>query len=453
MSPQPPAQPLDPDPEQAPVEPIVAEVAETAVALSPVSPSHRIDSIDTLRGFALMGILVVNIQAFALSGFQDLDPRMGADFTGWNYVAWWVTRLFFHSKMYPIFSMLFGAGLVLMDQRANERHQRLGGLYYRRLFWLLAIGLIHAYFIWEGDILVAYAMCGAMLYPFRRMSAKVLVPLGLIGYSVLPVAALGLGELASWMEASAAAADQAGEQATEFQSAMQAIRDTLETELKGSPEQLEEEQATYRGGYWQLFRHRAPLAIGVQFAFVFILNWGFLGVMMIGVALMKAGVFSASRSRAFYIKLLALGYGVGLPMVGFTLYDAITHDFAFTRSARGPFQLFAFGSLVVALGHVGLVMTVCKLPLGQSVLQPLGAAGRMALTNYLCQSLTCGVLFFGWGFGLFGHLGRIDLVWIILVIWSVQLVGSSIWLRFFCYGPAEWVWRSLTYRRSQPFRL
>ena len=351
--------------------------------------------------------------------------------------------------MYTLFAMLFGAGLVLMDSRAELHGQRLAGTYYRRLLWLFLFGLVHAYFVWEGDILVAYAMCGAMLYPFRRLSPKLLIPLGLLGYSVVPLAETGLGYLIDWVETTAKIAETAGNEAAEWQRFVKEIWTKASAELNATPELLAEEKQIMLGGYWTLFQQRAMISAGVQFASLVLLNWGFLGIMLCGISLMKAGVITASKSIRFYVVLTLTGYLVGLPLVSLGLYDAAVHEFDLGRQLRVSVHFHELGSIFVTLGHVGLVMLICKAGLFPWATLPLAAAGRMALTNYLTQSLVCASIFYGWGFGQFGQWSRVELLLVVASIWLVQLVGSSLWLRWFQFGPAEYLWRSLTYGKRQ----
>ena len=173
--------------------------------------------------------------------------------------------------------------------------------------------------------------------------------------------------------------------------------------------------------------------------------------MLIGMGLMKLGVFSASRSRRFYWWMVGLGYGIGLPLMVFDAIELIDHKFSFDYEVMhyGVFYN-VFGSLVVALGHVGLLMLIVQSGALSWLTRRLAAVGRMALTNYLTHSIVCTTLFYGYGFDRFGTINRTGLAAIVLTIWIFQLIVSPIWLKYFRFGPAEWLWRSLTYWRIQP---
>jgi uncharacterized protein len=175
--------------------------------------------------------------------------------------------------------------------------------------------------------------------------------------------------------------------------------------------------------------------------------------MFLGMGLMKLGVFSASRSRRFYGWMVGLGYGIGLPLMVFDALELIRHGFALDYRMHGGAFYNAFGSLVVALGHVGLLMLIVQSGALAWLTRRLAAVGRMALSNYLTHSIVCTTLFYGYGLGLFGRLDRTGLAAVVLAIWILQVGISPIWLKAFRFGPAEWLWRSLTYWKLQPLRV
>jgi uncharacterized protein len=174
--------------------------------------------------------------------------------------------------------------------------------------------------------------------------------------------------------------------------------------------------------------------------------------MLIGMGLMKLGVFSAQRSRRFFWWMVCLGYGMGLPLMIFDARKLVLHGFSAEYLLHGGVLYNLFGSLIVALGHVGLLMLIVESGAWGWLTTRLAAVGRMALSNYLFDSILCTTLFYGYGFGLFGQINRIGLAAIVLMIWIFQLLVSPIWLKYFRFGPAEWLWRSLTYWRLQPMR-
>jgi uncharacterized protein len=326
----------------------------------------------------------------------------------------------------------------------------------------LAIGLVHAYLIWSGDILVMYAECGLLLYLFRNKTPRTLIILGAAALLLMVPVLLGFVAGIDYMKAVSArveAQQKAGETPRRFE---KRIHDIWTANLQGkfspSPEKQDkafnEELATYRGGYRGIVKHRA---VGLIFGQTigFLLGGLFMagGRMLLGMGLMKLGVFSASRSRRFYATMAALGYGIGLPLMIFDASQLIGHKFSFEYMFHGGFFYNAFGSIIVALGHVGLMMLIVQSGAIEWLTRRLVAVGRMALSNYLTHSIVCTTLFYGYGFGLFGTINRTGLFAIVLAIWAFQLIISPIWLRYFRFGPAEWLWRSLTYWQLQPMRV
>jgi uncharacterized protein len=430
--------------------------------VEPVSAAERFFAVDVLRGFALLGILAMNIVGFGWPMAAYANPFRGGGFVGADRSIWFFNHLVFEGKMMSIFSMLFGAGLVLMDQRAEARGARIRGVYYRRVLWLLAIGLIHSYFIWSGDILVLYAESGLLLYFFRNLRPKTLIILG-ITLSLLFVPLLvGFVSAIDYMKATTArveAQTKAGEKPTKLDTRLRDVWvNNLQAKFTPNPDKEKEawdkELAIYRGSYWGMVKHRAVSEFFGQT--VGFLLGGFLlagSRMLLGMGFMKLGVFSAQRSRRFYWWMVALGYGIGLPLMVFDATQLIAHRFSFAYATHGGILYNLFGSIIVALGHVGVLMLIVQSGALAWLTQRLAAVGRMALTNYLTHSIVCTTLFYGYGFNLFGTINRTGLAAIVLTIWVVQLLISPIWLAHFRFGPAEWVWRSLTYWRLQRMRI
>jgi uncharacterized protein len=426
--------------------PADADTVEASVRLTPVRPDERIASIDVLRGVALLGILSINIWGFALPYTVFLDPTVAGGWDGWNRGVWIVFHLLAEQKMMSLFSMLFGAGLIVMVRRSDERGTSLVAIYYRRIAWLLVFGLLHAYLLWEGDILVPYALCGLVLYPFRRLRPRTQMILGLLVFLSQVAMTAGLGLLLlSLREATGPDNDQGSGELRE-------LRQTLEDNLF-PPRDIEKQIDEHHEGYIPQFWRRASDNISLQTGdFLLWAGPRAGGLMLVGMALMQWGVFAATRSYRFYVRLMLAGYGLGLPLVAYGIHDMMTHDFDFLRQDLISGHFNYIGSLLVALGHTGLVMLICKAGLLPWLTSRLAAVGRMALSNYLTQTIICTTLFEGWGFGLFGRLNRVELLGVVAAIWLLQLIVSPLWLRRFRFGPMEWLWRSLTYGRLHAFR-
>lgn len=406
---------------------------------APVAAAERLRSMDALRGLAVLGILAVNIGAFALPDAAFYRPSVAGGFTGANFAVWLVIHVLFEMKFITIFSMLFGAGVLLMGRREDAAGVSFAGRYYRRLALLLVFGLIHSYVFWYGDILVTYALMGAALYPMRRLRPEVLIGVGAGLLCVLVPGTLLQG----------AAMMMAREGMRSVPPEPWAVE--LWSRFYPSGEQLNQQIALYRGAYGPLFWHRLGLNLEIQiFGLILFSPWRVLSVMMIGLGMAKMGVFAAAKPGAFYAKLAMAGYGVGLPLVGVGLWINLPSDFDIVRlfMIGGLFNLI--GGVGVALGHVGLFMLLYRAGVLKGAFSVLSCVGRMAFTNYLSQTVICTFLFYGWsgyGFGWFGSMDHVQLAGVVACIWAAQLIWSPLWLRFFAMGPMEWVWRVGTYGR------
>jgi len=400
--------------------------------LGPVSGKERIQSLDVMRGFALLGILAMNIGAFSMPQAAYFDPTAYGSLEGLNGWVWRIIHVLFDLKFMAIFAMLFGAGIVLAAQRAEATGKKGAAIHYRRIGWLIVFGLIHAYLFWYGDILTWYGLCGLVIFWFRKVSPRWLVVWGIVFISLTSLLLIAGGLSApSWPP--------------------QEMADTVAS-MKPSESVIQAEIAAYQGTWLEQLRHRIPVSLEMHTeTFLFWAFWRVSGLMFLGMALFKTGVFSAERSRRFYAGMVAAGVGVGIPMIMYGMnYNA-------SINWEAPYYFF-FGlqfnywaSILVAMGWIGAVMLVCKAGISR-ITRPLAAVGRTAFSNYILQTVLCTFLFYGHGFGLFGQIDRVGQAGIVLAIWILQLVVSPIWLRHFRFGPLEWLWRSLVYLQRQPFK-
>ena len=423
----------------------------------PVAAAERFQSIDILRGIAVLGILVINIEFFAYPMMVPFNPTLTGGFTGLDLIAWKFGSLFFLEKMISIFSMLFGAGVVLMYQRAEAAQRTFRGVYYRRTLWLLLIGLLHAYLFWYGDILFAYALTGLLLYPLRRKSPRLLIILAAVFLVIGLLIHIGSGLSFQMLQSEAAKAEQAsasGQELTLSQKELAEAWRQISTAFNPRPEELARETDAYRGGYGQIFRFRASQSLMMQTQGLIVRAfWRVMGLMLLGMALMKLGVFSASRTNRFYSILSVVGLGVGLPLVGYGIGQLTSHNFGFIHFF-GMGGIFNYvGSIFVSLGYVGAVMLAYKTGFLKWLQMRLAAVGRAALSNYLTQTLICTTIFYGYGVGLFGRVNRSALLAIVVAVWIFLVIVSNWWLSRYRFGPAEWLWRALTYRTRPQMRI
>jgi len=302
------------------------------------------------------------------------------------------------------------------------------------MMWLILIGLLHAYILWYGDILVSYGFCGLLIYLFRKMSARKLLIIGLIAILIGSTITFVAGwSFPYWPE--------------------EIVEDARQSWRPGE-DTMAEEVAAYRGGWQEQMVHRVPAAIGLQtFVFFAFVMWRAGGLMLIGMALFKWGILMAEASEKIYRNFLIVGLTAGITLASLGWITSEQNDWAMEYAMFWGNQFNYWGSLLLSLGYIGGVMLLCRAKGLLVIKRPLAAVGRMAFTNYLMHSVICTIIFYGHGFGLFGRVSRTWQMLIVLLIFSFQLWLCPLWLKHFRFGPIEWLWRSLTYRKTQSMRV
>jgi uncharacterized protein len=423
----------------------------------PVTRAERITSIDTLRGVALLGILLMNVIGFGLPFVAYFNPTVDGATTGANGWAYYVNWLLFEGSMRAVFSMLFGASVILLTSHAEEQRGgiRIADVYFRRTLLLIAFGVIDAYLLlWWGDILYLYGLAGLFLFVFRRQSPMVLLAIALLLFGVLEIkASLESRELLELQQAaeSIRAAAANGIAPTPAQQATLASFEEAAAMWLTTPDAVADEIAARRSGYLVNLVAFAPIVEMGESTYAYTTGlWDALAMMFLGMALFRWRIFDASRSWGFYATMLIVGYGVGITTNAWELHSQWANDFSLATLAHVP--TYDLGRGGTAFGHIALVMMLCKSGMLRALTRALAAVGQMALTNYLMHSVLGMLVFTGVGLGLFGQLERYQLYYVVAAIWLLQLIASPLWLRYFRFGPVEWVWRSLTYGERQPMR-
>ena len=423
----------------------------------PVASASRISSLDVIRGVALLGILLLNIVGFGLPyAYENPNTYGGAD--GLNLLAWQVNALFFEGTMRGLFSVLFGAGIVLMTRRAEARGAGLAvaEIYFRRNLWLIAFGVVHAWLLlWTGDILYIYGIAGLFLFSFRNLAPRTLVILGILVLSSVSAKDIYAYVTLSETYAAARAAQTLSDSGEELDEDQQDAIEKLQDEIDGwnpDDEMIQEEIVGKQGGYFSNIATNAEGIVRRQSYTLYMYNfWDAAGMMLIGMALLKLGVLNAERSTRYYLGMIAIGYGIGLSVNAYEIDLLMSSHFAPLQSQQA-FLTYDVGRLPVTLGHVGLVMLICRRDWLRWLTSRIAAVGQMALTSYVAHTVICAFIFFGIGFAMFGELQRYQLYYIVFGIWVFQIIVSPIWLKHFRFGPLEWLWRSLTYNQRQPMK-
>ena len=396
--------------------------------IGPVSSRERIEVLDVLRGLAVGGILIGNIQWF--SGYGMMPPSLAAASPIYDQVTHFIVHFLIEGKFYSIFSFLFGVGFALQIARAEDRGDTNASVFKRRLGWLLVIGLLHAYLLWAGDILSVYALVGFVLLLFRRKSnesilrwAAVLVAVPVVTYVILYIAFVAFAPPDAI----------AGFDASQLERWNTSVREVGE------------------GGYLQnVSGYNLQYIVGRNMGLIIQMRLPkILAMFLLGMYAYRRGVFQdVSAHRRLIRKVMV--YGLALGVIGNVLMAALAGNEApFPPSPAALIGVigYAFGVPSLALGIIALVTLLWQKADWRRGLSYLAPVGRTALTNYLLQTVICVTIFYGYGFGMFGKVGALLATLTAVAIFLVQIAVSSLWLRYFAYGPVEWIWRQLTYRR------
>jgi uncharacterized protein len=423
--------------------------------LTPSKALDRIQSLDVMRGIVLFGILLMNINGMALAHAYG-DPTVSGGSTGWDLYTWITTNMLFEGTMRALFSLLFGAGMFILLDRLEKKGAgiKAADIYFRRLMWLLVFGLIHAYLIlWTGEILFSYALMGFFVYSFRNMAPKKLIIVAAILFSAGTVWNYADYKSDVKFMDNVATAEQ-------FKAEGKALTDELKTakvkwedlQKERSPQAVAEYNANMKKNYFGVVAFLAPINMHFEKYYFYRYDvWDILSMMLLGIAFFKLKLLSAVKSYRFYGLMMGVGYSIGLSVNYYEVQMIIDNNFSLLSFSKSNIT-YDLGRVAVAMGHIGTIMLLCKLPVLALFKKALGAVGKMALTNYVMHSVFAMFLFTGAGFGLFGEFSRHELLYIVFSIWIFQLIVSPIWLKYHNFGPLEWLWRNLSYQKRHALK-
>lgn len=405
---------------------------------APSASTNRIVAIDLLRGFALLGILSMNIMSFSMPDAAYSNPTLyGGE--GINLLVYGFVHIMADQKFMALFSMLFGASVMLLLSKSAQQGKKATRVHYVRNGWLLFFGLLHGIFVWQGDVLLVYALCSFFLFFFKNLKPSLQISLGLLVFFLPSLLSVFVSTQLSSLDLEA--------------------QQVLSRNFTPSAQELAEDIAVHKGAYAEQLSYRFD-SEETSSTTQDLLDVSFLleafarafGMMLLGMAFYTLGILTAQRSKFFYKRMLLFGFLIGIPLasVGLYLYYVNNWDAAYALFlGRIPNHL---ATPFIACAYLALVMLWSQTAILKTLQNRLAAVGRMALSNYISQSLLATIIFYGFGLGLYGNLNRLSQSFIVLLIWALQLVISAWWLKHFRYGPLEWLWRSLTYFRLEPFR-
>ncbi len=403
--------------------------------MSGVSAAQRYTSLDAIRGVAVMGILAMNIAAFALPLSAYFNPAAGGPPSAPDLITWAFNFVLIDSKMRGLFSMLFGASTLLVMERAAAGGRSAAKSHYARMVWLFGFGLIHFYLIWPGDILTLYAVCGLLLFFFRNLSIRAL--LWWAGGFFL-VSQLYL--LSGW---AMFALYEAGRLPPDAQAGLAEAMTALSREMGPSNGRFGEELAIYRGDAAAIYGERFGHLVDMPLVQILQFSWETMTLMLIGMALFKARMLTGEWDAARYRKWAVRCFLIAVPpLVGLVWYQLVS-GFSVAAVFGASLALSAPFDMVMTIGWAALIMLVIQTVASPAMVARLAATGQMAFTNYLVTSIVMTLIFYGYGLGLFGHVGRPGLYLFCFGMWAAMLLWSQPWLARHPYGPLEWLWRSL----------
>lgn len=399
-------------------------------------------SLDATRGFAVMGILAMNIIGFAMPEWAYITPAAYGTETMADRIAWAFSFIFIDGKMRGLFSLLFGASMMLVIERATAKGENAAHVHYRRMGWLALFGLAHYFFIWFGDILFLYAIVGMIAFWFHDWAPERLIKVALLVFAVgLVVWGLQFGGLQA-LQFFATRPDASAELARQYR------------EMIDSPDfamNIAPDLALHRGSYAQIVADKisdwsAPLTT------VMMSICETLPLMMFGMAMKKSGFITGEWDEADYRRWAYRLVPAGLLLTGVLAAWMVIVDFDRVTALAIFFFWGAIPRMMLTIGYAAVLILVIGHFRTHPLLARVAAAGRAAFSNYLGTSVAMTAIFYGYGMGLYGDIGRAGLWVFVLGAWAVILAWSTPWLMKFQYGPLEWLWRSLARGKMQLMR-
>ena len=412
----------------------------------PVTESQRIEVLDVIRGFSLLGILLLNIIAFGLVSQSYINPSLDLpDLFTIDWVIWGAIEVTAEGAMRGMFSVLFGAGIVMFCANKTQADQK---LFLRRNFFLLCFGIVDAYFLlWYGDILITYAVAGYILYYLRNLTGKTLlqISIAILCFTTF-LNYLGKEVISYSKDAYIEVNTSEQTEITEEKIIWAEAWDEFRVNYQPNEAEISSEISQRRGTYAEAFEWNAERKNIVIYSLPYYL-WDIFLMMVLGMALFKLGILQGERNLSFYKKLAGVSFTIGLSVnfIELYLFTSSGFDYRFSRVFLSSYDL---GRLGMAMGYISVLNIVIKADVFKAVRLKLQNVGRMALTNYILHSIICMVLFTGVGFGLVNELSRANLYIVVLAIWIFQIYFSGFWLKRYQAGPLEWLWRNMTYKKT-----
>lgn len=408
---------------------------------SPTNLNNRIETLDVLRGFAVLGILLLNILMFGQVSFYYLNPSV-IEGTLTDWIIWALIDISAEGAMRALFSILFGAGVLLFTKNKPA------SFHFKRSLWLLCFGIVDAYFLlWFGDILILYALISFVLYFFKELKPQTLLIISIVLLAFNSLISFGTVKLLHEIKD----IDQKNtifnlKISEDEKKDLIELRDLVYGVFNPTPDDIRKELNQRKESYISAFKwnmHEKNWAIK---SYIFSSFWDVISVMILGMSLFKYRILQGGLSSLFYLRLTIVGFLVGFSVNSFEVWSAFDSNNSIFAS-RITSLTYDVGRLGMAFSYLGLIILIIKFDKALKFRYHLSNVGKMALTNYLLQSIFGLILFSGAGFSLVGELSRSQLYIVVFCIWIYQLSFSSWWMSRYNFGPFEWIWRGLTYSK------
>ncbi|RJF91502.1 DUF418 domain-containing protein [Sphingomonas cavernae] len=409
------------------------------------APPPRLLTLDAIRGVAVMGILVMNVIAFTMPEQAYINPLAWGGTRPIDLGVWAVNFVLVDGKMRGLFSLLFGASMLLVVDRAEARGEDGGKVHARRMLWLLLFGLAHYYLVWFGDILVLYAVVGCIAWLFSDREPMNLIKWGIIFIALSFFLWVFMLAMMILMQMAASAPDATAQAIASFQ----AMREGL-----GAPGSaaIAKEIAVYRSDYAGILGYRTGDRVTGPLLMILMSGVETLGLMLLGMALLRNGFLTGGWAPERYRATAMRFYLIGLPPMILLCAWCMLSGFDALTTFGAVFVWAAPFRIVLVIAHAALGIWLLQHFAASPIVARIAAAGRAAFTNYLGTSIVMTTLFYGYGLGLFGTVSRANVYLFVVAVWVLMLLWSKPWLDRFAYGPFEWLWRSLARGRLQPMR-
>ncbi len=433
--------------------------------LKNIEPKQRNFSMDVMRGIAVLGILLMNIPAFSTHEFYLFWGDTVAGKLTTNGFIYKTAMLFGDGRMRGLFTLLFGAGLMLFIENKKTNSIQVADAYFRRMMWLLLFGMIDSYLLlWTGDVLFEYALCGIFIYAFRNLRVRYMLMLAILSLGIYSYIggrtfsenkekALEYKRVEALIQKGKTVSKEEKKSHDDWEVNVLGFHYPFsDTCMKLINKDIAERNEVHRAGYLDILEKHGEETYEYHSQIFFTIFGESFGTIMLGMALFKFGFFSGRLRRRTYWLMAGIGIPVGLGLIALFMKLQVRSqaELWYCYSWRN-FSIVYFeqsGRLLSTIGYASLIYLLAQMQALKKFLNLFANVGRMALTNYIMQTVLSSLFFFGFGLGYFGEFQAKGLLAFVVCIWIIQITYSTIYLRYFQMGPLEWLWKRLTYGKG-----